>query len=77
MAAPLPVSIQATRTSLRGSDLPGHLMRAVCCRRLTGDQGKFSIRAGAGIYYNQVEEELSLQNLTAPPFSLRLAVTVV
>ena len=38
--------------------------------RLTGDQGKFSIRAGVGIYYNQVEEELSLQNLTAPPFSL-------
>jgi hypothetical protein len=38
--------------------------------RLTGDQGKFSIRGGVGIYYNQVEEELSLQNLTAPPFSL-------
>jgi Carboxypeptidase regulatory-like domain len=38
--------------------------------RLTGDQGKFSIRTGVGIYYNQVEEELSLQNLTAPPFSL-------
>jgi hypothetical protein len=38
--------------------------------RLTGDQGKFSIRAGAGVYFNQVEEELSLQNLTAPPFSL-------
>ena len=38
--------------------------------RLTGDQGKFSIRAGVGIYFNQVEEELSLQNLTAPPFSL-------
>jgi len=38
--------------------------------KMTGDQGKFSIRAGAGIYYNQVEEELSLQNLTAPPFSL-------
>lgn len=38
--------------------------------RLTGDQGKFSIRAGVGIYYNQVEEELSLQNLTAPPFSV-------
>jgi hypothetical protein len=38
--------------------------------RLTGDQGKFSIRSGVGIYYNQVEEELSLQNLTAPPFSL-------
>ena len=38
--------------------------------RLTGDQGKFSIRAGVGVYFNQVEEELSLQNLTAPPFSL-------
>jgi hypothetical protein len=37
---------------------------------LTGDQGKFSIRAGVGIYFNQVEEELTLQNLTAPPFSL-------
>jgi hypothetical protein len=37
---------------------------------ITGDQGKFSIRTGAGIYYNQVEEELSLQNLTAPPFSV-------
>jgi len=38
--------------------------------RLTGDQGKFSIRSGVGIYYNQVEEELTLQNLGAPPFSL-------
>ena len=38
--------------------------------RLTGDQGKFSIRAGVGVYFNQVEEELTLQNLTAPPFSL-------
>jgi len=37
---------------------------------LTGEPGKFSIRSGVGIYYNQVEEELSLQNLTAPPFSL-------
>jgi len=37
---------------------------------LTGDQGKFSIRTGVGVYFNQVEEELSLQNLTAPPFSL-------
>jgi len=37
---------------------------------LTGDQGKFSIRAGVGVYFNQIEEELSLQNLTAPPFSL-------
>jgi Carboxypeptidase regulatory-like domain len=38
--------------------------------RLTGDQGKFSIRAGVGMYYNQVEEEQTLQNLTAPPFAL-------
>jgi Carboxypeptidase regulatory-like domain len=37
---------------------------------LTGDAGKFSIRAGAGVYFNQSEEELTLQNLTAPPFSL-------
>jgi hypothetical protein len=37
---------------------------------LTGDQGKSSIRAGVGIYFNQVEEELTLQNLTAPPFSV-------
>jgi hypothetical protein len=37
---------------------------------LTGDQGKFSIRAGVGIYYNQSEEELTLQNLTAPPFQI-------
>ena len=37
---------------------------------LTGDQGKFSIRAGVGIYYNQVEEELTLQNLISPPFEL-------
>lgn len=37
---------------------------------LTGDQGKFSIRTGVGVYFNQVEEELSLQNLTAPPFSV-------
>jgi len=38
--------------------------------KLTGDQGKFSIRAGAGIYFNQIEEELTLQNLQAPPFAL-------
>jgi carboxypeptidase family protein len=37
---------------------------------LTGDSGKFSIRAGVGMYYNQVEEEQTLQNLTAPPFAL-------
>jgi len=38
--------------------------------KLTGDPGKFSIRTGVGIYYNQVEEELTLQNLLIPPFSL-------
>jgi len=37
---------------------------------LTGGQGKFSIRAGVGVYFNQVEEEQTLQNLTAPPFAL-------
>jgi hypothetical protein len=38
--------------------------------RFTGDQGKFSIRAGVGVYFNQIEEELTLQNLQAPPFAL-------
>jgi Carboxypeptidase regulatory-like domain len=37
---------------------------------VTGGPGKFSVRAGAGVYFNQVEEEQTLQNLTAPPFSL-------
>jgi hypothetical protein len=31
---------------------------------------KWSIRGGFGIYYNQIEEELTLQNLQSPPFSL-------
>jgi hypothetical protein len=35
----------------------------------TGDQN-FVIRGGAGLYYNRVEEELTLQNLGAVPFSL-------
>jgi Carboxypeptidase regulatory-like domain len=39
-------------------------------KKITGGPGKFSIRAGVGIYYNQSEEELTLQNLLAPPFSL-------
>ena len=39
----------------------GHLM---------GNPGQFSIRAAVGIYYDQIEEELSLQNLLAPPFGL-------
>jgi hypothetical protein len=37
---------------------------------LTGGPGKFSIRTGVGVYFNQVEEEQTLQNLTAPPFAL-------
>jgi hypothetical protein len=37
---------------------------------LTGGPGKFSVRAGVGMYFNQVEEEQTLQNLTAPPFAL-------
>jgi len=31
---------------------------------------KWSIRAGVGVYFNQIEEELTLQNLQSPPFSL-------
>ena len=30
---------------------------------------KWSIRGGFGVYFNRFEEELALQNLTAPPFS--------
>lgn len=37
---------------------------------LTGGPGKFSIRTGVGLYFNQVDEEQTLQNLTAPPFAL-------
>jgi Carboxypeptidase regulatory-like domain len=35
-----------------------------------GSSHKWSIRAGYGIYFNRTEEELALQNLLAPPFSL-------
>lgn len=35
-----------------------------------GSSGKLSVRGGFGIYYNQVEEALTLKNLLAPPFSL-------
>ncbi len=38
--------------------------------RISGDQGNFSIRGGFGMYYNRSEEELTLQNLLAAPFSL-------
>ncbi|HVA72060.1 MAG TPA: carboxypeptidase-like regulatory domain-containing protein [Candidatus Limnocylindrales bacterium] len=38
--------------------------------RISGSQGNFSIRGGVGIYYNRSEEELTLQNLLAPPFAL-------
>ncbi|MGA2629582.1 MAG: carboxypeptidase-like regulatory domain-containing protein [Terriglobia bacterium] len=31
---------------------------------------KWSIRAGFGVYFNQIEEEVTLQNLQSPPFSL-------
>jgi hypothetical protein len=37
---------------------------------LSGGSGKLSIRGGFGIYYNRGEEELTLQNLNSPPFSL-------
>ncbi len=35
-----------------------------------GNSRKWSIRSGIGIYYNVPEEELTLQNLLAPPFGL-------
>ena len=38
--------------------------------RISGDQGKFSIRGGFGMYYNRSEEEETLQNLLTAPFSL-------
>jgi hypothetical protein len=37
---------------------------------LSGGSGKLSIRGGFGIYFNRGEEELTLQNLNSPPFSL-------
>jgi len=38
--------------------------------RVTGGQGKTSIRGGFGLYYNRSEEELNLQDLGVPPFGL-------
>ncbi|HEV2420025.1 MAG TPA: carboxypeptidase-like regulatory domain-containing protein [Terriglobia bacterium] len=35
-----------------------------------GSSQKWSIHAGAGIYYNRTEEEVALQNLSTPPFSV-------
>ncbi len=37
---------------------------------LTGGAGKTVIRGGFGVYFNRSEEELTLQNLLAPPFSI-------
>jgi len=39
--------------------------------RISGEQGMFSIRGGVGMYYNRSEEEVTLQNLTLPPFQIR------
>ncbi|HEV2383236.1 MAG TPA: carboxypeptidase-like regulatory domain-containing protein [Terriglobia bacterium] len=35
-----------------------------------GNSQKWSIHAGVGMYYNRSEEELALQNLSTPPFSV-------
>ena len=37
--------------------------------KLTGGAGKTVIRGGFGVYFNRTEEELTLQNLNAVPFS--------
>ncbi len=37
---------------------------------VSGGAGSMSIRGGIGIYYNRTEEELALQGLTNPPFSI-------
>jgi hypothetical protein len=36
--------------------------------KISGGQGKFSIRGGFGIYYDRTEEESALQTLSSPPF---------
>ena len=33
-----------------------------------GGSSKWSVHAGAGVYFNRTEEELALQNLSTPPF---------
>jgi hypothetical protein len=38
--------------------------------KVSGGNGKFSVRGGFGVYYNRFEEEVALQNLGAPPFGL-------
>lgn len=39
--------------------------------RLTrGNENKFSVRGGFGIYFNRFEEETALQNLGTPPFGI-------
>jgi len=36
--------------------------------KISGGEGKFSVRGGFGIYYNRAEEEEALQTLGTPPF---------
>jgi hypothetical protein len=40
---------------------------------ISGGQGKLSIRAGYGIYFNRGEEEVTLQNVGTPPFGINTA----
>ncbi len=41
--------------------------------RISGGQGKLSIRGGFGIYYNRTEEESSTQTIGTPPFGFTSA----
>jgi hypothetical protein len=49
---------------------PGHFGPRFGFAWSPGTSRKWSLRGGFGVYFNRGEEELTLQNLLAPPFSL-------
>ena len=52
------------------SNHPAHFGPKIGFAWSPGASGKTSIRGGYGIYFNRTEEELTLQNLNAPPWGL-------